>query len=386
MSGLFDTLKKEKKIGLVIHSDAQTFSNGIIQNAYFLHQLLNSRGMTCELLAHEENLKPLEFKQIPLKQITTNELIFDPTDYHTIITVTRGISKDLHVILKKHKIPLIAFVCGNNVMHDMEDFVRGPRGAISTFIGKGSHIDEIWTIPSYGHSIDYLEMVRGKPTYIVPHLWSSEIVRESAMIRFKKNESALQYNLLRHSGKKIHVIILEPNMAMFKNSWIPIVGCEKLEKTNPELLEQVFVFNYPDNQHAFHMTNSLDVSKKLRKFQRLAIPEIIAHFNEKDIFPVFVSHQIMNSLNYLYYELLYYGFPLVHNSRDLEGCGYFYPENDITQCKDAILEAYKHHNKQLDTYTDKARAYLYKIHPLNPDVGKVWEQMINESIARATSA
>ena len=339
--------------------------------------------MTCDLLCHDENPKPLEYKQIPLKQICRNELVFDPSEYHTIITVTRSLSKDEYYMLKKHKIAVIAFVCGNNLMHDMENFVRGPLGNLITFIGKGAMVDEVWTIPSYGHSIDYLEMTRARPVYTIPHLWSSEILRESALSRFNKPETALEYDLTRHSGKKIEIIVLEPNMALFKNAWVPIMACEKLERTHPEILEQVFVFNFPSYQSSYGMVNSLDVSKKLRKFQRLSMPEIMTYFNERDILPVFLSYQLMNSLNYLYYELLYYGYPLVHNSPDLEGCGYYYPDNDLTKCTEAIMNVHKHHNKNLLTYKDQARAYLHKIDPLNPEVGKVWEQMINESVARS---
>ena len=47
------------------------------------------------------------------------------------------------------------------------------------------------------------------------------------------------------------------------------------------------------------------------------------------------------------------------------------------------MNVHKHHNKNLLTYKDQARAYLHKIDPLNPEVGKVWEQMINESVARS---
>ena len=383
MPAVFEIVKKEKKVGLVIHANAPTFSNGIIQNAFFLYQLLGELGMTCDLLCHDENPKPLEYKQIPLKQICRNELVFDPSEYHTIITVTRSLSKDEYYMLKKHKIAVIAFVCGNNLMHDMENFVRGPLGNLITFIGKGAMVDEVWTIPSYGHSIDYLEMTRARPVYTIPHLWSSEILRESALSRFNKPETALEYDLTRHSGKKIEIIVLEPNMALFKNAWVPIMACEKLERTHPEILEQVFVFNFPSYQSSYGMVNSLDVSKKLRKFQRLSMPEIMTYFNERDILPVFLSYQLMNSLNYLYYELLYYGYPLVHNSPDLEGCGYYYPDNDLTKCTEAIMNVHKHHNKNLLTYKDQARAYLHKIDPLNPEVGKVWEQMINESVARS---
>ena len=379
-----DELKKTKKLGLVINNAAQMFSNGIIQNAYFIYQLFTNIGIQCEFLCFEDNPKPLEYKQIPLKQLSTNELMFDPSEYFMIMTITRTLSKDVYAMLKPHKVAVVSFICGNNLMHDLEDFVRGSRNGMSSFMGKGHSTDELWVIPSYHHSLEYLELCRGKPAYIIPHLWSPDIIRDSMLQYYKRDDSIIHYNLANHAGKKIEIVVLEPNMAIFKGCWIPYVAAEKLEKTHPELLEQVWLFNFPDITRAWNMIDNMDVRKKTRIFKRLTMPEILVHFNSKtDTMPIFVSHQILNELNYLYYELLYYGYPLVHNSTMLEGCGYYYPEHDIGKCADAILHAHKHHNKNLKTYKEKADTYVNKIHPLNDNMGKVWSQMLDESIVRA---
>jgi hypothetical protein len=87
-------------------------------------------------------------------------------------------------------------------------------------------------------------------------------------------------------------------------------------------------------------------------------------------------------LNYLYYEILYFGYPLVHNSPDLDGCGYYYPEHNLSKCVEQILLAYKSHNKNALTYIDKSREYLKRVDPLDPDVCKRWDQMFNSVIAK----
>ncbi len=245
-----------------------------------------------------------------------------------------------------------------------------------------SLVRELWVIPSYHHALEYIELMRGKPAYIIPHLWSPEICNAFAIEKFKKTESDLFYNLAKHTGKKIEIVIMEPNMALFKTSWLPIVAGEKLNVDHPELLDQVFAFNYPDSNHAWGMADNLTLGTKLRRFKRLSMPEILTFFNSRDTIPIFVSHQVLNSLNYLYYEVLYYGFPLVHNSPDLDGCGYFYPENNIKGCVSAILDAYKHHNKNLITYKEKGRKYLERVDPLHPSVGKIWEQMVDSVLVK----
>jgi hypothetical protein len=377
-----EIVKKTKKIGLLIHSGASMFSNGIVQNAYFMYQCFNSLGMKCELLAHDDEPSPLDYKKIPLRRFSTNPLYFDPSEYHTIITITRGMDKDTHALLKSHNVAVVGFVCGNNLMHDMEDFVRGNRDNASTFIGKGSVVDELWVIPSYHHSLDYLEIIRGKPAFIVPHLWSPEICRTFAADKFKKTEVDLLYNIAKHTNKKIDIVIMEPNFALFKTAWIPIVASERLHLDYPELVGEVFAFNFPESNHAWGMADNFTLGKKLRRFKRLSMPEILSYFNDRNTIPIFVSHQIQNSLNYLYYELLYYGYPLVHNSPDLDGCGYFYPENNIKACVAGILDAYKNHSKHVLTHRENALKYLERVDPLHPSVGKKWEQMINSVLVK----
>ena len=72
----------------------------------------------------------------------------------------------------------------------------------------------------------------------------------------------------------------------------------------------------------------------------------------------------------MYYEVLYFGYTLVHNSLDLGRCGYYYPEHNLKQCCEQIMYAYKNHNKHLDKYIEKSRNYLKRVDPYNPDVCK----------------
>jgi hypothetical protein len=373
--------KKSKKVGILVHTGSQIFANGIIQNAYFICESLKQIGIESTLLTHDDP-GILDYKDIPIKKISTNLLEFDPDEYHTIITVTRGIYKELYEHLKAHKIAIVAFICGNTLMHSQEDFVRGPLGGTASMIGKKSLADEAWVIPSYSHSLDYIETVRGVPAYIVPHLWNPEILINHAKFFYKASEKELLYNLAIHTGKKIEILILEPNIALFKNAWIPIVASDKFYNEHPELVEFVFVFNYPEHNNSWNMADNCSLGPKLRRFKRLSISEILTSFNTHDTIPIFLSYQLYNSLNYLYYELLYFGYPLVHNSPDLDGCGYFYPEHNLTKCCEQIMYAYKNHNKHLDTYIAKSRTYLKRVDPYDPSVCRTWDEMINSVLAK----
>jgi hypothetical protein len=91
-------------------------------------------------------------------------------------------------------------------------------------------------------------------------------------------------------------------------------------------------------------------------------------------------------LNYLYYEALYYGWPLVHNSPDLDGCGYYYPENNIGACAEAIKKAYTFHNRTSKEYLEKGRAYLKRVDPFDAEMLRTWDGMISTGVANSLAS
>ena len=372
-----------KKVGILIGNGWNLFTNGMIQNAYFLLQCLESLGHPSQLLCYDENPTPFQHKGLTLKTLSTKPALFNPQDYKAVITVTEGIDRDIYESLKQNKVAAIALVCGCTMMMDQEYFYNDH--APGAYIGKDAKVDELWVIPSYKYMLDYVEIIRGSPAYIMPHLWSPECIQEMMRTKYKKPESTLFYNIETRKNKKINILILEPNFYIVKNAWVPIVAAEKLHKEHPDLIDQVYVFNYPENEHAERMIASLSVASKIRKFKRLAIPEILDHFNNNsESYPIFLSTQLYNSLNYIYYELLYYGYPLVHNSPELDGCGYYYPEYDLTKCVDGILTAYKHHDKDVDVLKNKAKQYLERVNPLNADVGRIVNGLIASAVVNAS--
>lgn len=369
--------KKEKMIGLIIHNKARLFANGITQNAYFIFQCLENCGFKCQFLCHETDPEKLEYRDIPLKTISMDSKIFNPTEYHTIITITRGLTNELYILLKSFSVRVISFICGNFLTQHMDDFVRGESlPGVSTNICQKTNADEMWIIPSYTYCIDYMSLIKGiTSTKVVPHLWAKTFVVDA--LRGDKSDMRLFYNPEIHSDKKLTILILEPNLAFCKNSWLPIIVSEKINQLFPDLIDNVYVFNFPTHDLAIKMTSNLTLGSKLRKFKRLTITEIFEFFNSSKTVPVILSYQYLNSLNYLYYEALYYGWPLVHNSGDLDDCGYFYPENNLSKCVDSILRAFHTHNDIHKYYLKVAHEYLKKVDPVDDGNKKIWTDLIN---------
>ena len=365
---------KSKTLGLLIHNDARIFTNGITQNAYFMYKCFEGMGYRCQFLCLEANPIPFAIEGLTVRQLTTDEAIFHPSEFHTIITVTRIVTRGLYDMLRKNDVRVVSFICGNSYMKDQEDFVRAGDG--KTFIHGGDPTDELWLIPSFARFSDYFQLIRRAPTSIVPHLWSPSIFN-----RMVSDSSRLLYALKRRT--KCSVIIMEPNTMIVKTAWLPIVACDLFHQRHPDLLEEVRVHNFPGHAHARLMVNNLTLGGRFKVLPRDALANVFLRCNQDGTMPIFVCHQMNNTLNYLYYEVLYYGFPLVHNSPDLEGCGYFYDGHDVKQCADAILKAYREHDQSVDTYRERARAYLRRVDPESPEVRRVFEERLRASVAKA---
>jgi hypothetical protein len=347
-----------KSIGLLIDSDMSLFSNGLIQNAYFLYECIENCGFTCKFLSLKPHSKPFEYKNIPVSQFQIDSLEFDPTAYHAIITISTGFLEHEYNFLKKHNVRVFGFTCGNLYMNDAERFVYGDK-APGSFLGR-ANVDKCLVIPSYSNIKTYFEVTRGKPYYVAPHIWSPVICDS----HFK---STFLYDRER-CRTKIHMLVLEPNLFVIKNAWPVIVAGEALEQENPKLLDKISVFCAGARKVKQTMIAALQVKPKVHLFDRVSVVSILERTNNEESMPIIVSYQNNNSLNYLYYECLHYGFPLVHNSPDLKACGYYYPENDIELCRDAILYAYTHHREEFYTYMKKADDFLKTLDPANPHV------------------
>ena len=363
-----------KKIGIVIHANAMLFSNGITQNAYFLYQCLHHCGYTCEFLCNEPNPPPFHHEKIPLTQILCdNPLVFNPDDYSLIINVTRSITKQQYNMFHSKNIRVIGVVCGNHYMQDQEDFVYGSTKV--TFEGKSETNDELWVIPSYYRYKTYMEILRKIPVYQLPHLWHPCILKKRALDLSKINDERFMYDISKHTASKIDIIIMEPNLSYLKNAWLPLIASEGLHLKQPDLINNVFVFNFPEKPNNYSMIHSLSLGSKIRPFKRLEMDQILAHFSEQNTIPIFLTHHNNNHLNFLYYELLYYGYPLIHNSDMLDGCGYFY--DDLDTCIHAVINAYTHHNKNISKYKADGLQYLERVNPFNSNVCMQMKELVS---------
>ena len=75
-------------------------------------------------------------------------------------------------------------------------------------------------------------------------------------------------------------------------------------------------------------------------------------------------------------ELLWSGFPVLHNAESWGSYGYHYTGNNIPSFQSALQLARERHSELLETYKSHAKALAWTHSPYNPDVQKAWLDLV----------
>ena len=248
---------------------------------------------------------------------------------------------------------------GNDYVIDIE---RAMFDKPSAALYDHKHYDAVWTLPQYEAQCSaYFGIATRAPVKILPHLWTplffdAGIATLPAHARFGYEPGRSRWR----------VCSFEPNVCMVKTSFIPMLACEEAYRRNPRFLENLRVCNtlhLKDHVQFVAFARSLDVVQHgLATFEgRFAVYEFMANFGD-----CVVSHQWANQQNYLYYEVLHGGYPLVHNSPTMRAHGYYYPDFDCEAAGTALLRAHAEHDLRLPDARRSTRELLQALDTANP--------------------
>jgi hypothetical protein len=249
---------------------------------------------------------------------------------------------------------------GNDYVIDIE---RAMFDKPSGWLISDKQYDAIWTLPQYqGICKDYFELTTRAPVRILPHLWTPYF--------FDKGIASLPAGIefgYRPGRERWRVCCFEPNVCMVKTSFIPMLAIEEAYRAQPAFLESARLLNtlhMKDHAQFASFARQLDiVNHGLASFEsRFAVYEYMSHYGD-----CIVSHQWENAQNYIYYEALYGGYPLVHNSPLLRGVGYYYPDFDCKAGGQALLRAFREHDGNLPGYRQQAKEVLAGLDVANPE-------------------
>jgi len=370
-------------VGISIHARAgqpSLWENGISQNCLFLAQLLECvpevesvfliNGGTATNEEVQRLALPYEYPVVSL------------SDAHARLDVAIEMGAQFNVdwiSSFRQRGGCVVLVCvGNNYVIDVERMVFNLPPA---FLVSGAHYDEVWTIPEYEKTCKaYYEIALRAPVHILPHLWAPDFLLASE----RGLASGKRFEYVPRARWRVGVF--EPNICMVKTCHVPMLVAEQAFRLDPQAIELMRVFNaleLKQNASFVAFATSLDIVKHHRATFEGRWPIAAAMTEEVD---VIVSHHWENGQNYLYYEALYGGYPLVHNSPYLDDCGYRYADFDCEGAAVALIRAHRQHDRTLADYRARSKAYLTRLDPQNPANVAVYRSALLRAMGQPTAA
>ena len=215
---------------------------------------------------------------------------------------------------------LVSYMAGNAMALNFEALSSGlPHGEFMSDVP----FDAVWITPQHWTmNRDLARITRSPNVSVAPHLWEplflTEYARTHGLNPFYKPDRE----------RPARIGVLEPNVNVLKTFHLPLLVCEEAYRAEPSAVAEVLLFNtrhLVGTPHFDDLTTLLDLFGAGRLFAegRLATPEILARHVD-----TVVVHQWENDLNYLYWDVLWTGHPLVHNSPAAGEIGYHYRSFD----------------------------------------------------------
>jgi hypothetical protein len=309
----FDNSVKVKKntILLLVDKVNSIFSNGCIQQAYFIYKLLKHTKWNVELASIYTDYNKFDVTDIPVRSIPYGSNL---DDVFLVIGISASITSTLLFAL--HGIKVVNLNCGNLFILHQEDYLFNVHKLLQQI--PATVCDEIWTFPMYTHSVDYFKLIYHKPVHVMPYIWSPDIIQQYIDMNDMKD---LTYKY--DEKKPYNLAIFEPNLSIHKTSLIPIfIGNEIYEKTGD--VKKMFVF-CTNNKTTFVTETLKNIPKVPIEYQpRMPLAHALKALKDLGDNIVILSHNIMNDLNFIHLELMYLKYPIIHNCQPFDVNGLYY--------------------------------------------------------------
>lgn len=369
-------------ISLFVRKDTNVWNNGINQNI----------GLLALLLSKSEAVEKIYFLNGGDAEHLPPGLAFDALDVPLVWP--REVTQDLDVVIEMGAIlPAewmrhahacgVRFTCfgvGHNYNAVAEALVFGKEAGI--YLSDPSLRVETWGLPQHARTTTPLMQTLTRKSVIdMPHLWSSYFLDRTAADQRKAGHGFgfRPKKVGRQARKGWRSAIFEPNMAVGKNCFIPMLGCEHAYRIEPSSIEHMMVMSseaMKDHQTFLRLALNFDlVQAKRASFEpRVLFASVMGQHRMNCL----VTHHIEWGQNYLYYDALHGGYPLFHNSEYLRDAdvGIYYEGFSAKQCGEAMVKAWDHPPDFWDDYSRKAKDYLWSLSPENPENIRIFTERL----------
>jgi len=396
---------KTTKIGVTFDVPpdlASLFSNGIRQNVLYFTELLLNVGYDVHLIIRDSQMQ--QNSEAEIKKMLYSDK-FKITPFTEILNVgfdlifTFGFAMDLHTnkTLQIMKTKHVGYFCGNSYIINTEKILynqhRGSYDQFEYLTEEDKIYDEIWSIPQMANTNKhYWKVFHRCDCKEVPFVWSNVAIDLSQKLN---PDQDLLYKKRELLGDKRRVAIFEPNISIMKWALPSILICEQAYRKYNNI-EKLYITNVLG-------TLNVPVENKINDFNLQALNNIVQHldlFRDKRAFvegrfntldfmakraDIVVSHQWENPLNYLYLDLAWMGWPIVHNAHLCKDIGYYYDQFDYDEGAEVLSKVMLEHDLHCDEYLEKNRKLIDRYLPSNAELQKHYKGLIDMLFVSSSS-
>lgn len=373
--------KKEYTVGITISiktgGDVAFFSNGLRQNVIFLYKLFES-AKNCKavyLVSDKQTGKDIKADTygVPKSKIVSLDDVEDEIDYFIVL----GSSVPVHRLkkLRQRGVKTFLYKGGNGGVLSMEGIAARPAKPTAEVYDDYDCYDQIWITPQHVRTYaSWCRTIYRCPVLEVPQIWSplfSDVL---------KGDQSLTYGFAPPASAW-RVGVLDPNNTVMKTSHYPMLVTEAAYRQAPERIDNLIVANalpFAEHDHFRRFCNllTLQTAKKLSVEHRYISWVFITKYCD-----AVVTHHWENGLNYLYYEVLYGGYPLIHNSEFLRDYGYYYEDFNPESGAEALIRAHETHADNLEAYRARNQVLFDTLDPTSKANVALHEELMFKALA-----
>ena len=369
------------KIGITLalkDNQESIWTNGIKQNVLFLARMLKMSTKKHEVcILNTINLdwskKPHYLKEIDIYNF--NEKFMD---MDIIIVMGAQVhSDDLKKFKEGNNKKVISYKAGNNYILHVEDTLFKEEKSSQ----YEKEYDEVWYIPQqHENNHGYYHTLYRTPSIVVPFLWDSVYLDEALKdVDTSFNKGSFKKDSKYNPNKEKKVIgVMEPNLNIVKYALIPSMVVEESYRTEigKNKIEKLMLTNADrlgKNKSFMSIIKTFDLynDKKITAEARYQTSYIVSQY-----FDIVVSHQIMNALNYLYLDVAYMGFPVLHNAYMCKDIGYYYEGSSTVEGAKMLNWILENHDKNLEEYGNRTKKVLERYSINNPILIETYDKLI----------
>lgn len=356
------------------------YSNGLFQNVVVFYRMFEAMGYAPILIVNDKP-KTLENIPVPLRKcrtIVTEDILRRPmTNLVALLEIGMSLEPSVRQFVKMLGGRLIKVYLGNILNIDIETPIFIPHHYFAHHVvGRN---DLIVVSPHYAQHAEYASCINQVPpaadidAMIAPYVWDPSILTRDGALNIRWRPAA--------APAQQEFVIMEPNISFQKCSLVPLLILERWYRDSGKAAGwtgKVHVISGERMGMVPHWRENVLTRLEIVRDGRVEFEDrndIVSTLNEHPS-AIFVLHNYNNEYNYMTLELLYTGFPVLHNSPSWKDYGYYYAGADLKAGAGMIREAVARHGEREEAYKAAAAAVQWRHSPYNPDNQAAWRRLL----------